>query len=69
MTKGSRAKYADYEPVSIKCRWTNWTLGALPRDRDGGKVNCFERDGMDTCLIPAYCVRAMISTVLSGVRK
>lgn len=69
MTKGSRAKYADYEAVSIRCRWTNWTLGALPRDRDGGSVNCFLRDATDTCVIPAYCVRAMLTKALPLIGK
>lgn len=56
MGKKVNMRYGGYEDVTVRCRWTNYVLAAIPGE--GGKL-CFERDMEDRILIPAYSVRAM----------
>lgn len=63
-------KYSDFQPVTVKCRYTSALLGGIPvKGTDGTPVNSFERDSEGRFLILRYNQRAMMSAVLPMIGK
>lgn len=65
------AKYGEYFPCRVRCRFTNKSLGGHPVDDGADTINAFDRvngAGSDA-LIQRYNQRAMISVALPMVKK
>ena len=69
MGKGSRPKYADFEVVRVKCRWTNTVLGAMPSKDGEGDLHVFRRNEEESVLILAYRLRKMAMVALPMIGK
>lgn len=59
-----RVRYTDYQPITLRCRWTAPCLAGKPESEEEGATNRFERDLTNAVLIPRYCVRAMLMSAL-----
>lgn len=63
-------KYADFEPVVVKCRWTTPILGSVPvKGKDNDTTNCFERSVQGEALVLRYNQRAMATVALPMIGK
>lgn len=63
-------RYSDFQPVSVKCRWTAPLLGSKPvKDANGDPTNVFERDAAGNILILRYNQRAMATMALPMIGK
>lgn len=70
LTSSMKAKYGDFEPVTVNCRYTTPILGSVPvKDKDGDPTNVFERDASGHVLILPYHQRAMSSAALPMIGK
>ena len=70
LTSGLKAKYGDFEPIAVQCRYTTPILGSVPvKDKDGDPTNVFERDAAGRVLILPYHQRAMSSVALPMIGK
>lgn len=67
MAKQVANRYTDFQFASVKCRYTNFVLAALPV-AETQTERVFERVNGDV-LIPAYCVRAAFKKTLPVVGK
>src|SRR3990172_9565083 len=66
----SQARYLDFEPITVQCRWTAPILGSVPqKDKNGDPTNVFERDQQGNALILRYHQRAMASMALPMIGK
>lgn len=65
-----KVKYSEFEPITVKCRYTTPILGSVPvKDKDGDPTNMFERDSEGNVLILPYHQRAMSSVALPMIGK
>jgi hypothetical protein len=65
--KQTQNKYSDYKQITVRCRWTNPVLGALPGKTDDEAKDAllkFERNWLGHVVIQRYGVRAMFSRAL-----
>ena len=64
------AKYTDFEPALVRCRWTAQILGSVPvKDENDDPINEFEKDAQGRVLILRYQQRAMASSALPMIGK
>lgn len=63
-------RYTDFEPITVRCRWTAPILGSVPiKDEHEDPTNVFERDSLGQVLILRYGLRAMATRALQMIGK
>lgn len=70
LARSATVKYADFQSVKVRCRYTNAILGSVPvKDANGDPTNVFERDSKGNVLLLRYHQRAMASQTLPVMGK